>query len=352
MNFSESILDLTRLRESVNKQMFPHKIVRLDEIEFAGNNLFKCNNTEMVATKDVIEKIDKMIHVTEKQTGIVKNMSGNDGLNNFKNYLSVAANASRSQRVVLFANPSHNTLDDMVTLTNEYISSDMFFDFLDIFINRSNYEIVKCEYNSNELHKGMTFYLNPATPSVEQICKNEEFITDGIFIHWTVDAVEMGNYFTRIICSNGAIRIARRNGSKVYALSPDNVRGLINCCKEMKRGFGNYKLKVLQAIRTTASLSEMRYAFCLLTTSGLQSNDANWIIPYEMLRSSLSGRFAHIPAKQIKTSYSLWDIYNRLTDFSSNNELWKTTDPRRGRIALRAGALLDKKPDIINYMEI
>jgi SAM-dependent methyltransferase len=94
-------------------------------------------------------------------------------------------------------------------------------------MNQENYQIEKWEYNTCATHKGLTLYLNPIFPSVEKIYKDEEFITDGVFIRWTVNAVEMGNYFTRLICYNGATQTRIQGASKVYALSPDNITKLL-----------------------------------------------------------------------------------------------------------------------------
>lgn len=354
----KNTFELAKERQSASnhifasKQMFPHKIVYLDEIEFMGENLFKCNGMEMLARDNFIDKIDKMINITAKQSEMVKNISGENGLSNFKNYFSLASNAAKRQKVVLFANPGSNTLEDIVALKNKYIPFDMFSDFLEIFMNKAGYKAVTREYDAARLHKGGTFYFNPISPSLKKIGEGEEFITDGVFFRWDVSEVEVGNYFTRLACLNGSVQTINQGVSKVYSLSPGDINKLLNAVtrKTLQDGFSRYSTKVLQAIETSASLSEIMYAFNLLVKNGLQKEKADKIIPYETLRSSM--KITDIAPNRIKTSFSLWEIYNRLTDFSSHNEIWKATDPRRSNIVFRSGLLLSKNPDIVHYMEI
>jgi hypothetical protein len=352
MKPSKNTFKLTQANQPANMQMFPHKIVYLDELEFTGKNLFKYNGIEMAARDGFVKKIDEMINITAEQSNMVKNISGENGLSNFKNYFSVASSAAKRRKAVLFAHPDGNMLEDIVALKNEYISFDMFSDFLEIFRNKAGYEVVKQEYDAAELHKGGTFYLNPISPTFEKIGDNEEFITDGVFFRWDVGEVETGNYFTRLACANGVVQRVNQKIAKVYSLSSGDINKLLNLAirKTLGNGFSLYKTKVLQAIETSASLSEMMYAFKLLVNNGLQKEEADRVIPYETLHSSLKTN--NVKPTRIKTSFSLWDIYNRLTDFSSHTELWEATDPRRSNIVFRSGLLLDKKPDIVNYMEI
>ena len=49
---------------------------------------------------------------------------------------------------------------------------------------------------------------------------------------------------------------------------------------------------------------------------------------------------------------SIWDLYNRVTDYASNNEFWPETDNRRGALQSDALNFLMKKRDIQNYTDI
>lgn len=55
---------------------------------------------------------------------------------------------------------------------------------------------------------------------------------------------------------------------------------------------------------------------------------------------------------KMMVSMSIWDLYNRVTDYASNNEFWPETDNRRGALQSDALNFLMKKRDIQNYTDI
>jgi len=351
MQKSKSILELRQLRESAINNIFPHKIVHLEELEYAGENCFKLGGVEMIADERVSNKFDALANVSDKQKKLVKNISGETGLNNFRNFMSVASSAETMPRVALFANPHTQTLIDIVPLKGEYIAAALFFDFIETIINSGNYEVVKWEYSHN-IHEGITLFLNPQKPTIRKIAANEEFITDGIYLKWNVASVSAGNWFTRLICENGMTRDVReRADNRVYALNPKTVNYLTdNVIAKLAAGFDSFQENILNAASTSASLAENSFAFNLLKNNELDVKQANEIVPYTTMMEGLKDKNAN--QRNIKTPFSIWEIYNRLTDFASHNTVWEDSDPRRSKIIFQSAHLLTKKPDIVNYTEL
>lgn len=56
--------------------------------------------------------------------------------------------------------------------------------------------------------------------------------------------------------------------------------------------------------------------------------------------------------KRMKASMSVWELYNAVTDYASNNSVWDKDDNRRGMLQGEALRFLMRERDVKNYSDI
>jgi hypothetical protein len=54
----------------------------------------------------------------------------------------------------------------------------------------------------------------------------------------------------------------------------------------------------------------------------------------------------------MKAGMSVWELYNGVTDYASNNTFWDRDDNRRGMLQEEALTFLMKQRDIKNYKDV
>ena len=60
-------------------------------------------------------------------------------------------------------------------------------------------------------------------------------------------------------------------------------------------------------------------------------------------------RFDPYELREMKAGMSVWELYNGVTDYASNNTFWDRDDSRRGMLQEEALTFLMKQRDIKNY---
>ena len=119
----------------------------------------------------------------------------------------------------------------LVPLIDDFISYDDFMAFTNFFVDELRYEIVNVEVLSDETEA--TMYLNPLEPKITKIINSEEFITNGIFLHWSISTIEIGLFYTRLVCINGATEQIKSHASKIHSLTFSNIDFLLKTAKNV-----------------------------------------------------------------------------------------------------------------------
>lgn len=342
-------------RENIATQ-YPHLIVNLNEIISIGENVYSVGNNDFTTNKGVSQKIDDLIGLSTKNKDLIQIASGNRGVTNVRNYFNAASSIKDSKRVVLIANPKEHTVIDVKELRDEYISANQFFDFMELFIDKYDYSIDKFFINDN-IALGSTVYLTSNRPEYSIVADSEEFMTNGIYMRWDVGEIELGNYFMRLVCENGQMARIDNKAAKIHSLSPDNINrifGLLSNQAIMNKNFLNYKKHIVKAIGTQASIAELKYAFKTLLKCNVNEDDINTIIPFQKEYEHYKNRGFNISkiGNRAKSSLSIWDVYNKLTEFASHTKRWLPDDYRRCLIIDHSNHLLLKQPDIVTYAEM
>ena len=353
-----NVKNFSQLKKMYEDTPIPHKVIKLSEMSYIGDNVFNINGKEVAASENIERKLDKLVGISQNQREWVQNASDKNGLKNFRNYMQIAYDMHANQEIVLIADPNERKIVDIVPLKKEYLVPSVFFKIAEIFMNNSGYYLTDTFFNNNLLSSNLTLYLQSPNDETIQIADDEVFLPNGIFMRWNFSEIEVGNFFTRLACLNGAIEQSTNTKARIHSFNDKIMQQFLGTTQDIiKHGFICYSEKVLFAMKNKTSLAELQFVYNALQNTGLQNHQAEEIIPYnetvEKARyQGLQEKAIDLHKDIIATNFNIWNIYNRLTSFVSHNEIWEKTDTKRQTVLASASTLLNKKPDIKQFMQI
>ena len=368
-----SEVNLAELRKKVDGSANPYKVVRRDAIEYVGRlddgsdvsapyegygkNVYRVEGTELLVNDFVSKQLDEIIGLTPKQAKVIKNASGEAGIRDFRNYLATAGSMIKPVSVALIANPSSHTVSGLVPIKEEPITFDAFFDFLELFLDKNGFFPVNYQM-AYDIAAGFTLFLDSNNPDVRQIAPGEDFLVNSYYLKWNLGQIELGRYYERLVCSNGAMETIFLNEARITSLQETRIRGIMDIPRDnglLNGAFEKLSCKALEAMKARASLSELKWISNKLDACLVDSKSASAIAPYEKeLQMYVDAGYEgdHAKIKQMKASMSVWDLYNAVTDYASNNTVWDEEDNRRGMLLGEAIKFLMRERDIKNYSDI
>jgi len=350
--------DFFQVKRLYENTQMPHKIIKLSEMSYIGDNVFNVQGKEILASEHLDRKLDKLVGISGNQREWVQNASDKSGLNNFRNYMQIAYDMHANQEIVLVADAREQKIVDVVPLKEEYLEPHVFLQMVEIFLDNSGYSLTDTFYNPNRLSEGLTLYLQSPDDETIEIADNEVFLPNGVFMRWNFNEIEVGNIFIRMACVNGAMERSTHSQSRIHSFNDKKIQQFLGTTQDIiTQGFERYKERVLAAIKTKMSLAELQFAHKSLLNTGLDNGLAEEIIPYN--KTLEKAKSQDLPAQTlalwqnlIATGFNMWHTYNLLTTFASHNKMWNATDVKRQQILVSASKLLNKKPDIKQYLEI
>jgi hypothetical protein len=346
---------LKRMYEDVQ---MPHKVIKLSEMSYIGDNVFNVQGKEVLADASIEQKLDRLVGISGDQRAWVQNASDKSGLKNFRNYMQVAYDMHANQEIVVVADANSRQIVDIVPLKQEYLPVAAFFRLIEIFLNESGYSLQNNFYNPNQLSQELTVYLQSPSNETVTIADSEIFLPNGIFMRWNFSEIEVGNFFTRVICMNGATEQSSYTQARINNFNDKVMQQLIgNAQIIVEQGFKRYSERVLAVMHTNLSLGELQSAHKALLQVGLQEEQAEEIIPYlatieKAKNQGLVGKSLNIRQNHIATGFNMWHSYNQLTAFATHNTVWEKNDLNRQKILSFASRLLNKTPDIKQVFQI
>ena len=154
-----SEVNLSVLRDMVERNASPYKVVRRDAVQYVGNlrededlnapyegygqNVYRVDGTEVLVNDMVSRQLDEIIGLTPKQEKVVRNASGETGVRDFRNYLATAGSMFKPVSLALIANPSSRTVSGMIPIKEEPIPADAFFDFPGTSILKDQFDVAE-----------------------------------------------------------------------------------------------------------------------------------------------------------------------------------------------------------------
>lgn len=343
-------------RQQCREQISPHKIVRLDELRQVEDTLFEIDGQDITLGRAAIRTLTREIGSSARQIDTVRGASGTGGVANFRNYLSAAQGMMCERQAVLLADPAKKEVVDIIIPKKDFMPIDQFFDFAEFFMDDTDAYPEKVEASlAGEMN--VVVYLQSNHPETASFALGEDFISNGLFLKWTGDSVSVGNYFIRLVCSNGQTRQENRQLTTAYTLSANDANRLVQQARSpqmLEHNVELFKQRVLTAQDTFASLRELRGSWSWLHENLALADEAvGEIVPYTEYEQHFASRGVNTKQleAQIKTDITIWQLFNRLTQFATHTTLLAPDDVKRNDIGNMAFNLLIAKHDITNYIE-
>lgn len=338
------------------KEQEPYLILSKEELIAEVDNYYRIGDTSILVSDGAQCQIDELIGLSQCQRKGIKETYGADAITNFRNSIAMANCINKPKRFALVANSQENIVDGVVPLKDQAIPMESFFELLEMFLDKHSYEVKALESSRNGVY-GLTVRLNPIHPQYDAFFGNDEFLTNGYYVKWNLGEMEVGNYYVRLVCANGAVETTHHSLSRInnindikineFMLSPSNSMII-------KHNIDRMKKIAHQSSQTMASLSEIKWGQRLLTRHGVPENLAEQLMPYNQLLSQYKehGFSNHFQQTNTKSNIVMWDLYNNLTEFATHTPLWSDNDNRRSSLMQQSVALLQKKRDIQPYLDI
>jgi hypothetical protein len=118
--------DFFQVKRLYENTQMPHKIIKLSEMSYIGDNVFNVQGKEILASEHLDRKLDKLVGISGNQREWVQNASDKSGLNNFRNYMQIAYDMHANQEIVLVADAREQKIVDVVPLKEEYLEPHVF----------------------------------------------------------------------------------------------------------------------------------------------------------------------------------------------------------------------------------
>lgn len=248
-------------------------------------------------------------------------------------------------------------MSGLVPLKDEPITSDAFFDFLELFLDANGLYPVRRE-SAYDIAAGLTIFLDSKNPDVRQIAPGEDFLVNSYYPKWNPGQIELGRYYERLVCTNGQTELVRHNEARITSVRVEKIAEFMEIPRNaglLDTSFGRFRDKALEAMEVRASLAELKIVSDKLDTYLVDTQSSKRIAPYgDELQMYLNARYDGVPGqlKQMKASMSVWELYNGVTEYASNNTIWDESDNRRGMLQGEALKFLMRERDIRNYSDI
>ena len=230
----------------------------------------------------VSKRLDEIIGLTPKQAKVVRNASGEIGVRDFRNYLATAGSMMKPVSVALIANPSSRTVSGLVPIKEEPITSDVFFDFLELFLDKNGLYPVDYQM-AYDIAAGITIFLDCDNPDVRQIAPGEDFLVNSYYLKWNLGQIELGRFYERLVCSNGQTELVRHKEARVTSVREDRIAGIMDIPRNgglLTGAFDKFRGKALEAMGTRASIAELKLVSDKLDHFLVDSRASMAIAPY------------------------------------------------------------------------
>ncbi|MBQ4008579.1 MAG: hypothetical protein IIT60_04060 [Muribaculaceae bacterium] len=351
-------IEFNKTKQEVLSRPIVYRELEAHEIVALGENQYAVGDANFVVNPRVACEIDRFAGIKKGQSRIAHDSYGVPGLTNLRNFFGQAtASAKRSKRIVLAANTQARQIVDAIPIRGRIITPEVFFDFAEMFMDKNSYVPHNVEY-SQFGGRGISILMKPVEEQFMEYEPDDEFLSNGIFLLWTPGEISLGNYYERLVCTNGSTQMSRHTITKAFSPEAAHLEQLLDVNSEsapFKENLNRMLVSARLAMRTPASVHEMKVAMKMLCHHGMAEEDANQVIPYSRLKTQYeeAGYYLNsVQEGQAKTNRSMWDVFNLLTYFATHNTVWAQQDIRRSSLMEASMNLLLRERDIKDYYNI
>ena len=348
--------EFNRIKQEVLDRPICHREVEAKEIVALGENLYTVGNATLEVSPQIAEVIDRFAGIKKGQSRIAQDSYGEQGLTNLRNFFG-QAEVKGGKRLILAANTQMRLIVDAIPIKDKMITPDVFFDFAEMFMDKNNYLPERVEH-TNSIKMGVSIVMRPVHEEIMEYAPGDKFLSNGLYLTWNPGVINLGNYYERLVCSNGSTRRSHHSITKVYSPEVKELGRLLELNEvfaPLKRETEKMVICAKQAMTTTASVRELGVAVKMLNQHGLDSAEANQIIPYERTKRKYEQAgyltdSTHMA--QAKSEMTMWELFNLLTFFATHNQMWTAQDIRRTLLMEDSLMMLMREHDIKEYYNI
>lgn len=342
------------MRDSLLQEQAPFIVMDKNELIAEGENFYNIRGLSVMVSSNVQNQLDRQIGLSARQREGVKQAYGDDAVMNLRNSFAMANCVARPKKFALIANSVERIVDGIVPLDEDAIPMRSFFDVVEMLADKHGYEVEQIQCSARAMY-GVIVRLMPVSPQHDAPFGNDEFVTNGLYLRWNLGEIELGNYYLRLICTNGQMQLSKNALDRLHRIDDRKMAEIIsspNHSELIARNWNSFKDAMVTANNTPASLSEVHYGKNLLLRHGAPEDLAEQLMPYSRLLEMCETKNLHAPAKQAKSDMNMYGLFNRLTDFASHNRIWQQTDNRSSSLMQQSMQLLLRKRDIQTYYDI
>ena len=349
--------EFNKIKQEVLTLPVCYRELEAKEIVALGENHYSVGNATFEVNPAVANKIDYFAGIKQGQSRIAQDSYGDPGLTNLRNFFG-QAETKNSKRIVLVANSHTRQIVDAIPIRNRMITSDVFFDFAEMFMDKNSYLPDNVEYTRNGGDGGISIRMMPVTEQIMEFSQGDEFMSNGICLLWTPGKISLSNYYKRLVCSNGQTQTSNHTITKVFSPEKAEIEKLLNVTAEsepFKKNIDKMLVSAQLAMKTSASVHELGLAVKMLNKLGLEYGHANQIIPYERIIAEYENAGYSLSSQhesQAKSDKTMWEVFNMLTFFATHNTVWAQQDIRRTSLMQTSMDLLLRERDIKEYYNI
>lgn len=347
----------SRRRDAFIAAQMPFRTVVPKELIATGGNSYLVHGLELEVEPQICEQLDAFIGVSKQQAKAVSDTFGRNGIRDLRNYLALSNSVEKAGKIALIADPNERRIIGATHLKKEAIPAESFFDLMELFMNENGYTPEKFYIPENG-QGGVTVILLPNQAVYDELAPGEEFMTNGIWFRWNLGEVEAGNYYMRMVCTNGQMETVERRIARTNRLDETSVRQMLSLPQRgafIGANFQKTRRNALQAMQTDASVGEVRTVNRLLARYGVEDETAEEIAPYNRLSAMYAASgydMEHFPLTEACSDINMWELFNRITAFATHNQVWNAEDNRRSGLMLESVRLLNRPRDIKRYVSI
>ena len=331
------------------REVDKNDIVALDE------NHYRIGNATVKLTPDMVGNIDRYFGILPKQSKMAQDSFGGNGVANPRNFFAQAGKKDK-ERIILVGDTNSRQITRVLQTSHHIIPPESFFDFAEMFMDDNRFEPESVEYNNGSQ---VSILMKSLHPEYMEIAPNDEIVDNGIWLRWNPTEIAFGNYYVRLVCTNGSTQMTQSRLMRTNTLEDQTtLKRMLSIGSghpQLKQNRDKMLASAKAALNTKASLRELGLGSKLLLRSGMEEQDAAQLIPYQenIDRYEQAGLPVGAYEQSLTVSnMSVWQLFNILTAFATHNQLWPAHDTRRSELMAQSVELLNQKRDIRTYQNI
>ena len=331
------------------REVDKNEIVALDESHY------RIGSATVELTPSMVGNIDRYFGILPKQSKMAQDSFGGSGIANLRNFFAQASQHDK-ERIVLVGNTHDRKITRVHKTSHHLIPPETFFDFAEMFMDHNHYEPESVEYDDGS---AVSIRMKAPEPKVIEVAPDDAIVDNGLWLRWNPTEIAFGNYYVRLVCSNGSTETTESKLLRTHSLEDQTtLTQMLNISSDqsqLKRNRIRMLENAKEAIHTQASLRELGIGARLLQRSGMEEQNVAQLIPYQenIARYEQAGFPVGMREQSLTVSdMSVWQLFNILTAFATHNQLWPAHDTRRSELMAQSVGLLNQKRDIQKYRNI